>query len=118
MKVSFDREENQLKVIAANHEEQDELAGLAEIMRHGDICCIKLDDPYTRFFEYSIDGAIATRRGDCLRIVLDTWDRSKDALSQISIDEFLGASGANSLAYLWAEEVPEDGWNVLVFGHA
>ncbi|MFA6594344.1 MAG: hypothetical protein WCT16_03760 [Candidatus Buchananbacteria bacterium] len=107
MKAIYDPEEKQLTLIASNHEEQDEFEGLAAVMRHGDEISLKYagdmralmidGNAIKKRWGYDIGFPVAAGASD--KAVSDCLDRRK------------------SLSFLWAGEIPDDGWNTLVFSH-
>jgi len=130
MRVEYNEEEKQLRIIAANLEEQDELAGLAECLRHAvrDAECLCYGD--TVKFEYelsddrsdrctiSLGGDLERKRGDKLEFTISDPDwPSLRAVRRFIYRDQKRECGPCELFYLWVEEIPVDGWNVLVLAH-
>ncbi|MFA5124642.1 MAG: hypothetical protein WC473_02340 [Patescibacteria group bacterium] len=118
MKATYDPEEKQLTLIASNPEEQDEFEGLAAVMRHGD----EISLGYTKDTRALMIGgnAIKKRWGFDVGFSLEVGASDK-AVSDFADGFFNYAcsatGGGRAIFFLWAGEIPEDGWNTLVFSY-
>ena len=113
MKAIYDPEEKQLVIIASNPDEQDELEGLAGVMRHGDHAFLMYE---AAEHAVTIGGDSINRRwGQPLRFIVA--GANEEVVSNCVDEVYNAVLGDRSFSFFWAGEIPEDGWNTLVFGH-
>jgi len=114
MRVEYNPEEKQLTVIAGNAYEQDELEGISSVLRHGDHVELASD---AEIVEVEISSATVIRRWGLSLQFNFSEAASKSAVINCIDVVYSAVSGKKQLVFLWAGEIPEDGWNTLVFGH-